>query len=262
MSRIREGTPVGPRRCIDLLRGITSTSSEERHVWAGVTDQWFGIGELDYREDVTIAWVLAWTTVHEGQRYPVRVGLLDSLQGLALDDRAPAAALDLVTTAIPRADLDVAEVESYDELLAARTRPAPTVPPGEAPNLPGVPPGEPVEPARCVELVRGLTDPDPDQRRAAARLVTAWAAAGRLDDDQARVLATVSTWAVLIEATTALVALLGALAALARRDLVPPWALDQLERHLAAADLDPAADGLRAELAAALAGHRARAGAA
>ncbi|HZG90301.1 MAG TPA: hypothetical protein VEZ42_08805 [Pseudonocardia sp.] len=255
------GTPIGPGRCIGLLRGLTSPALEDRETWADVPSLWSDWGEFDADEELAITWVLAWAAVVEVHRFEVRERLLLSLSDLAAGGRVAAAALDLVTGTIERDDLHIAEVEMYDGLVAARsgpTRPHPS--PYDRPNLPGVPPGEPVEPARCVELVRGLTDPDPDQRRAAARLVTAWSAAGRLDDDQARVLATVLTWAVRVEATAALVALLGALTALARRDLVPPWALDQLARHLAAADLDPTADGLRAELAAALAGHHSRAG--
>lgn len=259
MTRIREGTPVGARYCLDLLRGITTTSLEERRGWAGAAAWWFGDGQLDHREDVTLAWVLAWAAVLETRSPLVRGDLLDSLDVLSSSDRAPVGALDLVIATVPRAGLDVSGIESYDALLDARTRPGPTLPPEDRPNLPDVPPGEPIEPARCVELVRGLSATDPELRLATGRLLAAWTAEGRLDEDQGRTLAVVTTWTVQVETTDALGALLGALAALARRDLVPPWALQQVGAHLADGDLDATAAELRTELVAALAAHRARA---
>jgi hypothetical protein len=258
MTRIQEGSPVGPERAVALLRGITSPSSPVRLTWAGVADEWFAVGELDYHEDVTIASVLAWAAVREPPGSPVRVDLLDSLQGLAVDGRVPAAALRRVVEDLPRAGLAPAEIEFFDDLVASSQLPAPRVAPADAPNLPGVEEGRPLGPAVCLDLVRGVVTSTPDERRAGAALAAGRAAAGDLDDDEARTLAAVLTWALEVDRTDARPALLAALDALAGRDRVPPWALDRVLTHLDRGPLDPVERGLRADLATALAAHRRR----
>lgn len=259
MTATGAGTPVGPRRCLDLLRGISATDEEERRNWADVAGLWSSGGELDPVEQLTLSWPLAWAAVVETHRFEVREGLLLSLDDLAAGRGVPAAVLELVTSAIEPGDLHVAEVELYQDLVAARSRPTREIPPTELPNLPGARSGEPVGPAQCLHLVRRITSGSPDDRRGGAAVTAGRAAAGGFDDDEARTLGAVLGWAVEVEADSARPALLAALDALAGRDRVPPWALDRVLAHLAGGPLDPVEEGFRADLATALAAHRRRA---
>lgn len=104
---------------------------------------------------------------------------------------------------------------------------------GDLPSLwseaPG--PGEPIGPAQCLDLdlVRGRTATGAASRRTTARLLSWWTTENRLDEDPARTLAAALVWAVRVETTGALAALLGALVALSRRDLLPPRSLVQID---------------------------------
>ena len=54
-----EGTPIGARRCVDLLRGFASRSDRERFNWSDVPSDWNLDGEFDYHECRTLGEVLA-----------------------------------------------------------------------------------------------------------------------------------------------------------------------------------------------------------
>jgi hypothetical protein len=171
MTRIIEGDTVGAPRCLALLRGITSHNPTERRDWAVIADDWFGPGGFDYTEDVTVAWVLAWAAVREPPGGLNRAGLLDALCGMAIEDRAPRTALELVTSAIHRSDVSPAEIDFYDDLVTARSRPGPDGPPGGG--------GRPLGAQRCLELVRGLASTSAADRRAAATAVAGQVKWGR-----------------------------------------------------------------------------------
>lgn len=110
--------PIGAARCIELIRGITSESSEVRHSWASVAAEWADEGEVDIHEAAPIAAVLAWVALLETDKFRIRAGFLDSLDSLAQKDLVPPAVLELVIAGLSRQDLDVAEVEFYDTLVA------------------------------------------------------------------------------------------------------------------------------------------------
>jgi hypothetical protein len=276
---------VGPRWCIQLLRWMTSPDPRERAELSEAAADYRDRGQLDEREGRTLAWVLAWGAVGEdgwyrpqrdrwsmtvaavrerlggpADRDPVRPGFLYSLARLAADDWVPHAALDLVVSALVRTELtSTDEEESYDELVAARSRTGPQVPAEDLPNLPGAAPGDPVGPRVCLDLVRDIADADPAQRRTGAEAAVRRSEAGGFDDDEAATIGTVLAWAIQVEHGDARPALLAALDALAARDRVAPWALEQVLAHLAPAELDEIERPLRQGLAAALAGHRGRA---
>jgi hypothetical protein len=271
--------PVGPQRCVALLRGITSADADQRIGAAEGPGDLRRRGSLDAREGRTLAWVLAWAAVVEtgwypepatglrsrltrsrvpGDRWPVRRGFLYSLFELAADGWAPAAALHRVAAAISPDGLDPSEAGRYERLVTALSWPVLEPPPDDRPNLPGARAGEPVGPQAGLDMVRGVVSRDPAQRRVWAQTIEWAVGGGRLDDDEASTLGVILAWAVRIERAAAVrAALLAALCAVAVRDRVPPWALDEVvgERD---ADLDAAGQRLRDTLATALAEHRRR----
>lgn len=114
MTRI----PIGVTRCVELLRGITSESRQERTAWAAVIADWVDEGEVDVHEAAPIAAVLAWATLLEADiEHLTRADFLDSLDSLAQKDLAPTVVLEQVTSGLSRQDLIVAEVEFYDTLV-------------------------------------------------------------------------------------------------------------------------------------------------
>ncbi|MCO1659640.1 hypothetical protein [Pseudonocardia humida] len=88
--------------------------------------------------------------------------------------------------------------------------------------------------------------------------MTQWTDAGRFDDDEAATIATILAWAVQVEHGDARPALLAALDGLARRDRVPPWALEQVLARLPDSGLDESECALRSNLVTALGAHRER----
>lgn len=240
MTRIIEGDTVGAEDCLALLRGLTSHDRDERLGAAVVAGDWFGGGGLDYTEDVTVAWALAWAAVREPPGGLVRADMLDSLQGMAIDDRAPVAALRLVTSEIDRSDVSPAEMDFYDDLVEALSRPGPDSPSGSGERSLGA--------ERCLELVRGLVSRSTGDRRAAATAVAGRAAAGELDTAESNAIAAVLTWAVELERTRSRPVLLSALLVLAERGSVPARVLDRVVTHLAGARLDPVEQGFLADL--------------
>ena len=244
MTRIIEGDTVGAPRCLALLRGLTSHDRAERDGCAVIADNWFGPGGFDFTEDVTVAWVLAWAAVREPPGGLARAEMLDALQGMAIEDRAPTAALELVVSTIHRSDVSPAEIDFYDDLVAARSRPGPEGPPGGG--------GRPLGAERCLELVRGLASTSAAERRAAATAVAGRAAAGDLDAGESATIATVLAWAVEVETTRSRPVLLSALLVLAEGARVPLRVLDRTVAHLAGARLDQVEEGFLTDLAAAL----------
>lgn len=109
--------PIGAGRCLELVRGITSESAEERYSWASVTADWADDGKVDSQEAAAIAAVLAWATLVETEKFRIRAGYLDSLDSLAQKDLVPAFVLEQVTSGLSRQDLDAAELEFYDTLV-------------------------------------------------------------------------------------------------------------------------------------------------
>lgn len=109
---------ISPERLIEIVRGITSESAEERHVWASVPGYWCDSGELYGDEVPVLAAVLAWAALIETEIFAVREGLLSSLDSFTVLDLVPTEVLELVTSGLSREKLDIAEVEAYDTLVA------------------------------------------------------------------------------------------------------------------------------------------------
>lgn len=107
-----------PQRLIEMVRGITSESAEERRVWSDVAGYWCDNGELNGDEGPVLAAVLAWATLIETHIFEVREGFLSSLSSLIVLDLVPTEVLELVTSGLSRDSLDVSEVEFYDALAA------------------------------------------------------------------------------------------------------------------------------------------------
>lgn len=226
--------PVGPTRCVELLRGITSESRDERLNWADVTIEWGMEGELVSSEAAPLAAVLAWATLLEDDTSGlVRSGFLDSLDSLAQVDLVPAVVLEQVTSNLSREELTTAEVDFYDPLVdKLREQPAPDEPAGARIA---------VGPARCVRLVRGVTSRSAGERVTWAGVVIEWVRAGELDTQEAAPIAAVLNWAALVETTEHFPArerLLRALTLLARADLAPSAVLEQVTAGLARQELN------------------------
>lgn len=115
-----EAKSIGLRRCLDIVRGITSTSKDERHTWAAVPGWWYVNGEIDDHEAATISAVLSWATLVETEIPDVREGFLDSMGTMAENDRVPLPVLEEVTSGLQPEDLDVAEECHYETLLSKR----------------------------------------------------------------------------------------------------------------------------------------------
>ena len=282
----RGARTVGPERCLSTLHWMTcsdpgvGTRERALRMICGTA------ANSTLREGRAVAWVASWATVVETGRCPappgqspvsgpplsIRSRFLRSLSNLTEDGWVPVGALDLLASATDRSLLPPDQAVVLDHVLAARPCPAQPLPDDDderpppdptplddRPNLPGARPGEPLGPRAALGFVRGLTHPDPPERTVAAQAL-AWAVdRGGVDDDEAARLAVITAWAVRVEGAGARVPLLSALVALASRDRVPPWALEQVLVDPAPADLDEAERCLRQDLAAALAGHRERA---
>lgn len=108
---------ISPERLIEIVRGVTSESVEERRVWADVPGYWCDRGDLHGDEGPVLAAVLAWATLVETHTLDVREGLLNSLGSLTVLDLVPTDVLELVTSRLSRESLDIAEVEAYDALV-------------------------------------------------------------------------------------------------------------------------------------------------
>jgi hypothetical protein len=105
-----------PQRLVEMVRGITSESVDERHIWADVPGYWCDNGELNCDEGPVLAAVLAWATLIETHIVEVREGFLSSLSSLIVLDLVPTEVLELVTSGLSRDSLDISEVEFYDAL--------------------------------------------------------------------------------------------------------------------------------------------------
>lgn len=228
--------PVGPTRCVELLRGITSESRDERTGWAGVPTEWELECEFVPSEAAPIAAVLAWATLLETDVAGLtRASLLNSIDTWAQLDLVPAVVLEQITSNLSRVDLDVAEVDSYD-VLVDKLRELPTG--GES-----VPGRVAVGPARCVRLARGLTSRAEGERATWAGVAVEWVQAGELAAHEAAPIAAVLGWAALVEEAAVFPArerMLSALALLARAGLAPTAALEQVTADLPRQELNVA----------------------
>lgn len=227
--------PVGPDRCVEVLRGITSESRDERWGYADVVGEWHIDRELGDSEAAPLAAVLGWATLLETDMFRVRAGFLFSLDTLAQSDLVPALVLEQVTSNLSREELDVAEVDSY-EVLVDKLR--------ELPPVDGPAGGwSPVGPARCVRLVRGLTSRAEGERATWAGVAIEWVAAGELADHEAAPIAAVLGWAALVDEAEVFPArerMLAALARLARADLAATAVLGQVTADLPRDELNDA----------------------
>ena len=231
--------PVGPERCVDLLRGVTSHSRDKRWAWADVAGVWDVDRELGDSEAAPIAAVLGWATVLETDEFRVRVDFLFSLNSLAQSDLVPRVVLEQVVSNLSRDELTTPdEVESYDVLVdqlrelggAGQTATGRVV----------------VGPARCVRLVRGVTSLVEGERATWAGVAAERVAAGELAAHEAGPVAAVLGWAGLIEPPGVFATrqrLLSALALLAGNELAPTAVLEQVTAGLACGELDAAEAG-------------------
>src|SRR5689334_19874448 len=121
--------PIGPARCLALLRGLTSPDPRQRWEAADAPAALRDLGGLDADEGRALARVLSWAAAVEtgwyspepGQRWSIREGLLISLVQLAADGWAPADALGSVVAAVPRAVVAAEEEATYAQLVEARS---------------------------------------------------------------------------------------------------------------------------------------------
>lgn len=106
---------TSPQRLVEIVRGITSESVEERRVWAEVPGDLSDYGELRGDEVAVVAAVLGWAVLVETHVLEVRERLLYSLSSLIM---IPAETLELVTSGLSHNDLHIAEIEFYDVLVS------------------------------------------------------------------------------------------------------------------------------------------------
>jgi hypothetical protein len=210
-----------PDRLVTLVRGITSDDPEERHIWADVPGYLRTTsGKLGGDDGPVLAAVLAWAALVETDFFRVRAGFLDSLDALTVVDLVPTGVLELVTSHLSRQELDIAEVEFYDTLVATleqHRRDGRSA--GRSGRLS-------MEPGRLLEMARGVTAEAAEQRRVWAAIPGQRCDEGVLRGDEASALAAVLAWATVIEIdAVARSGLLASLDSLARAGLVPTAAL-------------------------------------
>ncbi len=109
---------IDPERLIEMIRGITSASAEQRGAWADVPGYLCDNGELYGDEGPVLAAVLAWAALIETDAFAARSGFLDSLSSLAVLDLVPTEVLELVTSGLIRDSLESYELDFYDALVA------------------------------------------------------------------------------------------------------------------------------------------------
>lgn len=227
--------PMDPERCVELLRGITSESRDERWGYADIVGEWDVDWWMVPSEAAPLAAVLGWAALLETDKWRVRADLMFSLNSLAQADLVPRVVLEQVTSNLSRQELDVAEVDSYD-VLVDKLRELPAV--GEpAPGRSVVGPG------RCVRLVRGLTSRAEGERATWAGVAIEWVQAGELADHEAGPVAAVLGWAALVDEAEVFPArerLLRALTLLAQADLAPTAVLAQVTADLPRDELNAA----------------------
>jgi hypothetical protein len=239
---------IGPARCIQLIRGITSFAIEERDAWADIAGEWVLDGELDADEIHLLASALAWTTLIEIDRPRVRAGFLSSLSIMGGGGLLPTRVLELVTSGIGEADLHPVEVEGHGYLTAMLA--GQRVGPGD---LGG---GRTAGPVRCVDVLRGISSGTREDRADWGPTAGEWFAAGELDGFEAGVLGAALLRVTVLEpgGYGVLVGLLGSLAVLGRAGAVPEHVLRATLGRLPRDDLDPAERDAYRSLVAALHG--------
>jgi hypothetical protein len=223
---------IGPARCLDVIRGVTSWSIEERDAWADIPGEWVLDGELDADEIHLVGAALAWAALIEIDRPRVRAGFLSSLSIMGGGGMLPTRVLELVTSGI--ADPHPVEVEGLDYLTAMLR--------GQrvGPSGPGC--GRTVGPAHCVDLLRGLSSEAREDRLDWGPTAGEWLARGDMDAFEASTAAAALLRAAVVEhgGHGVHVGLLGSLAALGRARVVPGHVLRELRSALPREDLDPA----------------------
>lgn len=226
--------PLGPERCVELLRGITSESRDERWGYAGVAGDWDDEYSMPAVEAAPIGAVLGWAALIETDTEGfTRDDQIGSLWSLALLDRVPRVVLEQVISNLPREELTINQAEGYDLLLG---------------KLQELPPSDesgsdrrPVGPARCVELVRGITSKLPGRRVTWAGVVVECVQAGQLAPHEAGPIAAALGWTSLVETSKTFPnrqRLLRALDLLARADLAPKTVLEQVITELPREELN------------------------
>ncbi len=210
---------VGPARCLQLVRGVTSYVIEERDAWADIAGEWVLDGELDTAEIHLIGAVLAWAALIEIDRPRVRAGFLSSLSIMGGGGLLPTRVLELVTSGIAAHDLHPVEVEGYGYLAAMLD--AQRVGPPTAPD------DRTIGPLHCVDLLRGISSDAREDRLDWGPTAGEWLAAGALDAFEATAVGAALIRAAVLEpgGYGVLVGLLGSLAALGRVGVVPPHVL-------------------------------------
>lgn len=241
-----KGRTIGPERCVLIVRGITSASDRERHSWGGTPGLWDSWGDLDDHETRTVAAVLGWAALIEPAGSDIREHFLDSLASLATSWLVDTATMEQVLAGIPPEDLTVPEIDFYEGIVDelrdqhARTGPAPR----DAVR-------RPVGPARCVQLLRGITTESRQERYDTAPLAGGWIAAGELDTLEAGTIAAVLTWAAVLETADPAIRVrqFASIQAVAERDRLPAAVHDQIN---GINDLHPDEHDARAALVTAL----------
>ena len=140
---------IGPARCIQLIRGITSFSLEERDAWADIAGEWVLDGELDSEEIHLLAAALAWATLIEIDRPRIRAGFLSSLSIMGGGGLLPTRVLELVTSGIAVRDLHPVEVEGFGYLTTMLN--------GQRVDRPTPPTRRSAGPVHCVDALRGIS---------------------------------------------------------------------------------------------------------
>lgn len=252
--RRRRTETIGPARCMQLIRGVTSYSIEERDAWADIAGEWVLDGEIDTEEIQLIATALAWAALIEIDRPRVRAGLLSSLSIMGGDGLLPTRTLELVTCGIPQRDLHPVEVEGYCYLTAMLSEQSVR----DRPDL-----GErrTVGALRCVDLLRGVSSDVREDRHDWAPTAGEWLAAGELDAHEADAVAAALVRATVLEpgGYGVHVGLLGSLGALARAGALHHEVLRATLAAVRLDDLGPAERDTHRELVATVRGPRAHA---
>jgi hypothetical protein len=119
----QQDSGITPKRALDLVRGLTSSSIEQRRIWSTVAEHWNA--ELDNTQANTTATILVWSIEIEPDSDGIRPRLISSLAALANYHDLTTGTLERAASSISQMALTESEVacrQALLEILSARHR--------------------------------------------------------------------------------------------------------------------------------------------
>lgn len=113
---VRGRRAIGPRRCLEMLDGLTSPNL--RKLWCQVLAQRIDAGEVGGYEIVAVAAVLGWIAAVEVDDVDIRAAMLGSLLDLGRRRLLPAPVAERVVEQVDPAGLDADGTRLFEAIAA------------------------------------------------------------------------------------------------------------------------------------------------